>query len=66
MIPQIKRPFLCGEVTSRAIFCLCLQVGKPEGKSPLGRPRSRCVDNIKMNLSEVGLGRCGLDWSSSG
>jgi hypothetical protein len=29
-------------------------VGKPEGKRPLGRPRSRWEDNIKMNLQEVG------------
>jgi hypothetical protein len=31
-----------------------LLVGKPEGKSPLGRPRRRWVDNIKMGLQEVG------------
>ena len=31
-------------------------VGKPEGKRPLVRPRSRWEDNIKMNLQEVGLG----------
>ena len=35
-------------------------VGKPEGKRPLGRPRRRCEDNIKMDLDEVGNG-CG-DW----
>jgi len=29
-------------------------VGKPEGKRPLGRPRCRWVDNIKMDLGEVG------------
>jgi hypothetical protein len=29
-------------------------VGRPEGKRPLGRPESRCEDNIKMNLQEVG------------
>ena len=29
-------------------------VGKPEGKRPLGRPRRRWVDNIKMDLQEVG------------
>ena len=29
-------------------------VGKPEGKRPLGRPRSRWLDNIKMDLREVG------------
>ena len=35
-------------------------VGKPEGKRPLGRPRRRLEDNIKMDLQEVGRG-CG-DW----
>jgi hypothetical protein len=35
-------------------------VGKPEGKRPLGRPRLRWEDNIKMDLQEVGVG-CG-DW----
>ena len=35
-------------------------VGKPEGKTPLERPRRRCEDNIKMDLQEVGRG-CG-DW----
>ena len=34
-------------------------VGKPEGKSPLGRPRHRWEDNIKMDLQEVGCG--GMD-----
>jgi hypothetical protein len=28
-------------------------VGNPEGKRPLGRPRHRWVDNIKMNLREI-------------
>jgi hypothetical protein len=31
-------------------------VGKPEGKRPLGRPRCRWEDNIKMDLQEVGTG----------
>jgi len=31
-------------------------VGKPERKRPLGRPRRRCVDNIRMDLQEVGGG----------
>ena len=35
-------------------------VGKPEGKSPLGRQRRRWEDNIKLDLQEVG-GGCG-DW----
>jgi hypothetical protein len=34
-------------------------VGKPEGKRPLGRPRCRWADNIKMDLQEVGCG--GMD-----
>jgi hypothetical protein len=42
-----------------------LLVGKPEGKRPLGRPRCRWVDNIKMDLLEIGWGWCGLDWSGS-
>jgi hypothetical protein len=29
-------------------------VGKPEGKRPLGRPRRRWVDNIKIDLGEIG------------
>jgi len=35
-------------------------VGKPEGKTPLGRTRHRWEDNIKMDLQEVGCG--GMDW----
>jgi hypothetical protein len=35
-------------------------VGNPVGKKPLGRPRSRWEDNIKMELQEVGCG--GMDW----
>jgi hypothetical protein len=34
-------------------------VGKPEGRRPLGRPRHRWEDNIKMDLREVGWG---IDW----
>jgi hypothetical protein len=37
-----------------------LLVGKPEGKRPLGRPRRSWVDNIKMDLLEIGWG--GVDW----
>jgi hypothetical protein len=37
-----------------------LLVGKPEGKRPLGRPRRRCVDNIRMDLGEGGWGD--VDW----
>jgi hypothetical protein len=35
-------------------------VGKPEGKKPLGRARNRLVDNIKMDIIEIGWG--GMDW----
>jgi len=35
-------------------------MGKPEGKRPLGRPRRRCEDNIKMDHQEVGCG--GMEW----
>jgi len=35
-------------------------VGKPEGRRPLGRPRRRWVDNISMDLQEVGCGY--MDW----
>jgi hypothetical protein len=41
-------------------------VGKPEGRRPLGRPRRRWVDNIKMELRETGWGGNGLDRSGSG
>jgi hypothetical protein len=34
--------------------------GKPEGKRPLGRPRRRWEDNIRMDLREIGKG--GMDW----
>jgi hypothetical protein len=35
-------------------------VGKPEGKKPLGRPRPRWMDNIKIDLREIGWE--GMDW----
>ena len=35
-------------------------MGKPEGRRPLERPRRRWLDNIKMDLREVGW--VGLDW----
>jgi hypothetical protein len=35
-------------------------VGKPDGNRPLGRPRQGWVDNIKMDLKEIGLD--GADW----
>jgi hypothetical protein len=35
-------------------------VGRPEGKSPFGRPKRRWEDNIKMDVQGVGSG--GMDW----
>ena len=35
-------------------------VGRPEGRRPLGRPSHRCVDNIRMDLQDVGCGY--MDW----
>ena len=35
-------------------------LGKPEGKRPLGRPRCRREDNIRMDIQEVGCG--GMEW----
>jgi hypothetical protein len=37
-----------------------LLVGKPEGKRPLGSPRHRWIDNIKLDLLEIGLSV--VDW----
>jgi hypothetical protein len=37
-----------------------LLVGKPEGKRPLGRPRRRWMNNIKMDILEIGLSV--VDW----
>jgi len=39
-----------------------VMVGKPEGKRPLGRPRRRCVNKIRMDLQEVGCGY--VDWTA--
>jgi hypothetical protein len=40
-------------VEKRNVYMLL--VGKPEGKRPLGRPRCRWIDNIRMDHSEIGL-----------
>jgi hypothetical protein len=41
-------------------------VGEPVGKRPLGRPRRRWEDGIRLDLRETGLGVCGLDSTDSG
>jgi len=48
---------VCGE-KRRSVYKVL--VGKPDGKRPLGKPRHRWEDNIKMDLQEVGYG--GMDW----
>jgi hypothetical protein len=48
----------CSTYESRDVYTVL--VGKPEGKRPLGRPRCRWEDNIKLDLQEVGFG--GMDW----
>jgi len=42
------------------IFSHLVRIWKPEGKRPVGRPRRRCVDNIRTDLQEVGCGY--MDW----
>ena len=58
----ISRRRWAGHVTRmgdrRGVYCVL--VGRPEGKRPLGRPRLRWEDNIKMDLHEVGCE--GMDW----
>jgi hypothetical protein len=49
---QIKEDELTGHVE--------ILIGKPEGKRPLGRPRLRWEDNIRMELREIGWE--GVDW----
>ena len=59
---KARRTSWAGHVTrmgQRRGVCRVL-VRKPEGNRPLGRPRRRWEDNIKMDLQEVGCG--GMDW----
>ena len=58
-IEKNKKRGACG-VYGGGERCAQVLVGKPEGKRPLGRPRRRWENNIKMDLQEVG-GGCG-DW----
>jgi hypothetical protein len=50
--------FIGSDEAKRDVYGLL--VGKPEGKRPLGRPRRRWIDNIKMDISEIGLSV--VDW----
>ena len=62
LVIKSKRMRLCGHVArmgeEREVYGDL--VGKPEGKRPLGRLRRRWVDNIMMDLQEVGCGY--VDW----
>ena len=55
---KLRRMRLAGHVAcmgeERGVYRVML--GKPEGRQPLGRPRRRWVDNIRMDLQEVGCG----------
>jgi hypothetical protein len=61
-IIKLRRMRWAGHVTrmgeKRNVYRLL--VGKPEGRRPLGRPRRRWIDNIKMGLLEIGLSV--VDW----
>jgi len=52
--PQRKRVWVCMNLSRTEWGVYRVLVGKPEGKRPLGRPRRRWVDNIRMDLQEVG------------
>jgi hypothetical protein len=64
--PHLKKGTsdLDGHFHNRNVYRLL--AGKPEGKRPLGRPRRGWLDNIKMDLLEIGLIVVGMDWSGSG
>jgi hypothetical protein len=40
---------------------MCTKFGKPEGKRPLGRPRHRWENGIRMDLRGIGYGECRVD-----
>jgi len=45
---------IVGNGEERGVYMVL--VGKPEGKRPMGRPRRRWVDNMRLDLQEVGCG----------
>ena len=55
---EYQEYFLGVKATGEGVYRVLL--GKPEGRRPLGRPRRRWVDNIRMDLQEVGCGY--MDW----
>jgi hypothetical protein len=54
-----------GHVTCEERKAYKVLVGKPEGKGPLGRPRRRWENWVRIDLREIGLG-IGFDWLRTG
>ena len=56
-----KVKYTISDATVMVLLVYRVLVGTPEGRRPLGKPRRRWVDNIRMDLQEVGCGyRTGL------
>jgi hypothetical protein len=62
VVRQVKEDEMSGECSTHGEnrYLYGILVRKPEVKRPLGRPRIRCVDNIQIDLREIGWG--GIDW----
>jgi hypothetical protein len=71
LVVFLERPCMTDAAHKNIFFlkhCRYL-LGKPEGKRPLGRPRRRLEDGIRMDLREIGLGGgvwIGFDWLRTG
>jgi hypothetical protein len=59
---MLRRMKGAGHVTRMQKSAYRLIVGNPEGKRPPGRPRRRWVDNIKVDVVEIGWGCVDLIW----
>jgi hypothetical protein len=67
IIRQVKANEVGGACGTHGRGEKIVQVGKPEGKRPLGRPRRRWEYGIRMDLREIGLGVwIGFDWLRTG
>jgi hypothetical protein len=60
ILRMFPRPKWLRESALLLRYIYMVLMGKPEGKRPLGRPRRRWEENIKMDLQEVGC--WGVDW----
>jgi hypothetical protein len=63
MVIKVRRMIWAGHVARMGEMrgAYNILVGRPEGRRPLGRPRLRWEDNIKVDLREIEFGECGLD-----